>query len=36
LPLSGPLPVGLMLLARNGDDRNLLRIAATVMELLQA
>jgi aspartyl-tRNA(Asn)/glutamyl-tRNA(Gln) amidotransferase subunit A len=36
LPLSAPLPVGLMLLARNGDDRKLLRIAATVMELLQA
>jgi aspartyl-tRNA(Asn)/glutamyl-tRNA(Gln) amidotransferase subunit A len=36
LPLSAPLPVGLMLLARNGDDRKLLRIAAAVMELLQA
>ena len=35
LPLSAPLPVGLMLLARNGDDRKLLRIAAAVMELLQ-
>jgi aspartyl-tRNA(Asn)/glutamyl-tRNA(Gln) amidotransferase subunit A len=36
LPHSAPLPVGLMLLARNGDDRKLLRIAAAVMELLQA
>jgi aspartyl-tRNA(Asn)/glutamyl-tRNA(Gln) amidotransferase subunit A len=36
LPLLAPLPVGLMLLARNGDDRKLLRIAAAVMELLQA
>lgn len=36
LPLSAPLPVGLMLLARNGDDRKLLRIAAAVMELLRA
>ena len=35
LPLSAPLPVGLMLLARNGDDRKLLRIAAAIMELLQ-
>jgi aspartyl-tRNA(Asn)/glutamyl-tRNA(Gln) amidotransferase subunit A len=36
LPLSAPLPVGLMLLARNGDDRKLLRIAAAVTEHLQA
>lgn len=36
LPLSAPLPVGLMLLARNGGDRKLLRIAAAVMDLLQA
>jgi aspartyl-tRNA(Asn)/glutamyl-tRNA(Gln) amidotransferase subunit A len=36
LPLPAPLPVGLMLLARNGDDRKLLRIAAAIMELLQA
>jgi aspartyl-tRNA(Asn)/glutamyl-tRNA(Gln) amidotransferase subunit A len=36
LPLSAPLPVGLMLLARNGDDRKLLRIAAAVMESLEA
>ena len=36
LPLSAPLPVGLMLLARNGDDRKLLRIAAAIMELLEA
>jgi aspartyl-tRNA(Asn)/glutamyl-tRNA(Gln) amidotransferase subunit A len=35
LPLPAPLPVGLMLLARNGDDRKLLRIAAAIMELLQ-
>jgi aspartyl-tRNA(Asn)/glutamyl-tRNA(Gln) amidotransferase subunit A len=34
LPLSGtPLPVGLMLVARNGEDRMLLRIAAAVEEL---
>ncbi len=36
LPLSAPLPIGLMLLARNGDDRKLLRIAAAIMELLEA
>ncbi len=36
LPLSAPLPVGLMLLARNGDDRKLLRITAAIMELLEA
>jgi aspartyl-tRNA(Asn)/glutamyl-tRNA(Gln) amidotransferase subunit A len=36
LPLSAPLPVGLMLLARNGDDRRLLRIAAAAVDLLQA
>ena len=35
LPLSAPLPVGLMLLARNGDDRKLLRIAAAIMDFLQ-
>jgi len=35
LPLAAPLPVGLMLLARNGDDRKLLCIAAAIMELLQ-
>jgi len=35
LPLSAPLPVGLMLLTRNGDDRRLLRIAAAIVELLQ-
>jgi aspartyl-tRNA(Asn)/glutamyl-tRNA(Gln) amidotransferase subunit A len=33
LPLPAPLPVGLMLLARNGHDRALLRIAAAVEKL---
>jgi aspartyl-tRNA(Asn)/glutamyl-tRNA(Gln) amidotransferase subunit A len=33
LPLKAKLPVGLMLLARNGQDRSLLRIAAAVAEL---
>ncbi len=36
LPLAAPLPVGLMLVARNGDDRRLLRIAAAASELLAA
>jgi aspartyl-tRNA(Asn)/glutamyl-tRNA(Gln) amidotransferase subunit A len=35
LPLAAPLPVGLMLVARNGEDRRLLRIAAAVAELLR-
>ena len=35
LPLKAALPVGLMLLARNGQDRMLLRMAAAVAELLQ-
>jgi len=35
LPLSARLPVGLMLLARNGGDRKLLRIAAAIMDFLQ-
>jgi aspartyl-tRNA(Asn)/glutamyl-tRNA(Gln) amidotransferase subunit A len=35
LPLSAALPVGLMLVARNGQDRALLRIAAAVAELLR-
>jgi aspartyl-tRNA(Asn)/glutamyl-tRNA(Gln) amidotransferase subunit A len=35
LPLrSGTLPVGLMLIARNGQDHRLLRIASAVMQLL--
>jgi aspartyl-tRNA(Asn)/glutamyl-tRNA(Gln) amidotransferase subunit A len=34
LPLPATLPVGFMLIARNGQDRRLLRIAAAVMELL--
>ena len=35
LPLPGPgLPCGLMLIARNGDDRRLLAIAAAVEQLL--
>jgi aspartyl-tRNA(Asn)/glutamyl-tRNA(Gln) amidotransferase subunit A len=36
LPLSAALPVGLMLVARNGQDRRLLRIAAAVTQLLGA
>jgi aspartyl-tRNA(Asn)/glutamyl-tRNA(Gln) amidotransferase subunit A len=36
LPLAAVLPVGLMLMARNGQDRRLLRIAAAVMQLLGA
>jgi aspartyl-tRNA(Asn)/glutamyl-tRNA(Gln) amidotransferase subunit A len=36
LPLRAPLPVGLMLLARNGTDHALLRIAAAVESLLAA
>jgi aspartyl-tRNA(Asn)/glutamyl-tRNA(Gln) amidotransferase subunit A len=35
LPLAASLPVGLMLVARNGDDRRLLRIAAAVADLFQ-
>jgi aspartyl-tRNA(Asn)/glutamyl-tRNA(Gln) amidotransferase subunit A len=34
LPLPAPLPVGLMLVARNGADRGLLRIAAAVEDVL--
>jgi aspartyl-tRNA(Asn)/glutamyl-tRNA(Gln) amidotransferase subunit A len=36
LPLPAPLPVGLMLIARNGHDHRLLRIAAAVTQLLAA
>jgi aspartyl-tRNA(Asn)/glutamyl-tRNA(Gln) amidotransferase subunit A len=36
LPLSASLPVGLMLVARNGQDRQLLRIADAVMRLFAA
>lgn len=36
LPLPAALPVGLMLVARNGEDRRLLRIAAAAEELLRA
>jgi aspartyl-tRNA(Asn)/glutamyl-tRNA(Gln) amidotransferase subunit A len=36
LPLSASLPVGLMLVARNGQDRRLLRIADAVMRLFAA
>jgi aspartyl-tRNA(Asn)/glutamyl-tRNA(Gln) amidotransferase subunit A len=36
LPLAAALPVGLMLMARNGQDRRLLRIAAAVMQLMRA
>jgi aspartyl-tRNA(Asn)/glutamyl-tRNA(Gln) amidotransferase subunit A len=35
LPLAASLPVGLMLIARNGDDRRLLRIAAAVEDFFQ-
>lgn len=35
LPRAGGLPVGLMLVARNGHDRRLFRIAAAVEKLLQ-
>ena len=34
LPRHGGLPVGLMLVARNGQDRKLLRMAAAVERLL--
>ena len=36
LPLPAALPVGLMLVARNGADRRLLEIAAAVMQLFSA
>jgi aspartyl-tRNA(Asn)/glutamyl-tRNA(Gln) amidotransferase subunit A len=36
LPLPASLPVGLMLIARNGQDRRLLCIAAAVMQLIGA
>jgi aspartyl-tRNA(Asn)/glutamyl-tRNA(Gln) amidotransferase subunit A len=36
LPLPAPLPVGLMLIARNGQDHRLLRIAAATVPLLGA
>jgi aspartyl-tRNA(Asn)/glutamyl-tRNA(Gln) amidotransferase subunit A len=36
LPLKAPLPVGLMLVARNGHDRRLLRIAAATAQLFGA
>jgi aspartyl-tRNA(Asn)/glutamyl-tRNA(Gln) amidotransferase subunit A len=36
LPLPAALPVGLMLMARNGHDRRLLNIAAAVLQLLGA
>jgi aspartyl-tRNA(Asn)/glutamyl-tRNA(Gln) amidotransferase subunit A len=36
LPRAGALPAGLMLVARNGCDHNLLRIAAAVERLLGA
>ena len=35
LPLQATLPVGFMLLARNGQDTRLLRIAAAVEKLLR-
>ena len=33
LPLPAPMPVGLMLVARNGQDHRLLRIAAATAQL---
>ena len=36
LPLEAALPVGLMLVARNGHDRRLLRIAAAAAQLFGA
>jgi aspartyl-tRNA(Asn)/glutamyl-tRNA(Gln) amidotransferase subunit A len=36
LPLPAPLPVGLMLIARNGQDHRLLRIAAATVPLFDA
>ena len=36
LPLPAPLPVGLMLVARNGNDHRLLRIAAATSQLFAA
>src|SRR5690349_19861781 len=36
LPLPAPLPVGLMLVARNGQDHRLLRIAEAVTQLVAA
>jgi aspartyl-tRNA(Asn)/glutamyl-tRNA(Gln) amidotransferase subunit A len=36
LPLAASLPVGLMLVARNGQDHRLLRIADAVMQLFSA
>ena len=36
LPLVGALPCGLMLVARNGHDHRLLRIAAAAEELFRA
>jgi aspartyl-tRNA(Asn)/glutamyl-tRNA(Gln) amidotransferase subunit A len=36
LPLPAPLPVGLMVLARNGQDRRLLSIAAATSQLFAA
>ena len=36
LPLPAKLPVGLMLIARNGQDRRLFRIAAAAMQLFSA
>jgi aspartyl-tRNA(Asn)/glutamyl-tRNA(Gln) amidotransferase subunit A len=35
LPLEAPLPVGLMLIARNGQDHRLLRMAAAIVEVLR-
>jgi len=36
LPRAGGLPVGLMLIVRNGRDQRLLRVAAAVERLLTA
>jgi aspartyl-tRNA(Asn)/glutamyl-tRNA(Gln) amidotransferase subunit A len=36
LPRQGDLPVGLMVIARNGQDRKLLRMAAAIEQLFAA
>jgi aspartyl-tRNA(Asn)/glutamyl-tRNA(Gln) amidotransferase subunit A len=35
LPRAGGLPTGIMLIARNGHDRRLFRVAAAVEQLLR-
>jgi Asp-tRNA(Asn)/Glu-tRNA(Gln) amidotransferase A subunit family amidase len=36
VPVPAPLPVGLMVIARNGEDRRLFDIAAAVAQLFGA